>query len=319
MDKGKLFIAVAAVILVIFTLALAWSIVSLVRLEIPSHTSSIGFTFKTADGSLPLWPTQHADDGNFSGLITVEPSADCLLMAMVDYRVVPFYFNGSYNTTHYLSGSPTDKYPGVFSVTNLSEGFHDVILLGLVSPYNYTSDAWGMSYRLPMAGTLRFNVIVGNATKPSVFVENRSTAVNTVYSSDNRMFSALSKKPFDNRMPFKEALKPGAAFDYYVNVGHGLVDREIRNTGLAIVQLLDYRQLPVRYDAADYVYYGYIDRSENCSVHMSFKAPETVGLHRLVNIVVTDPYADLETVTGAMNTAITQSDTFEHMDFEVVK
>ncbi len=237
-------------------------------------------------------------------------------MALVDYRVVPFYFDGHYNATHYLSGSPTGKYSGLISVTNLPEGFHDVLILGLLSPYNYTSSPLRS---LTGGGSLRFNVIVGNATKPAVSFENRSTAFNAAYSSENRMYSGLSKSPFDNRGLFKETLKSGSIFNYYVNVGHGLVNNEIRNTSLAIVQLLDYRQLPVVYGTRDDVYYGYIDRSENCSVYMSFKAPEATGLHRLVNIVITDPYADLETEPGKINTGITQSVTLEHVDIDVVK
>ena len=237
-------------------------------------------------------------------------------MALVDYRVVPFYFDGRYNTTHYLSGSPTNKYSGIISVTNLSEGFHDVLILGLLSPYNYTSGPFGSSTG---GGSVRFNVIVGNATKPAVSFENRSTAVNAVYSSENRVFSTLSTVPFDNRGLRQETLKPGAIFNYYVNVRHGLVNNEIRNTSLAIVQLLDYRQLPVVYGTREDVYYGYIDRSENCSVYMSLKAPEATGWHRLVNIVITDPYANLEMAPGVINTGITQSVTFEHVDIDVVK
>lgn len=201
-------------------------------------------------------------------------------------------------------------------MTNLSEGFHDVLILGLLSPYNYTTGPFGSSTG---GGSVRFNVIVGNAKKPAVSFENRSTAFNAAYSSENRVFSTLTKSPLDNRGLLRETLKPGAIFNYYVNVGHGLVNNEIRNTSLAIVQLLDYRQLPVVYGTRDDVYYRYIDRSENCSVYMSLKAPETAGKHRLVNIVVTDPYADLEIAPGMINTSITQSVTFEHVDIDVVK
>lgn len=319
MDKGKCFIAVLVVLVIVLMFFLAWSIVSLKSALVPDNggrIGSIGLGFKTVNDSAILGSMHHADNGNFSGFITVEPSADCLLMALVDYRVVPFYFDGRYNTTHYLSDSLSGQYSGVFSVTNMSEGFHDVLIIGLVSPYNYSSDPWSVS---AVSGWLRFNVIVGNATKPSVSFENRSTAVNTVYSSDNGYSSRLSKSPFDNRMLLKEALKPGATLDYYVNVGHGIVNGEILNTSLAIVQMMDYRQIPVRYNTTADVYYGYIDRAENCSVHMSFKAPETMGLHRLINIVVTDPYACFEIAPGAINTGITQSATFEHVDIVIVK
>ncbi len=143
--------------------------------------------------------------------------------------------------------------------------------------------------------------------------------MNAVYSSENHLFGALTKSPFDSRGLLKETLKSGTIFNYYVNVGHGLINDEIRNTSLAIVQLLDYQQLPVVYGTREDVYYGYIDRSENCSVYMSLKVPETVGQHRLVNIVITDPYADLEIAPGVINTGITTDVTFEHLDIDVKK
>jgi hypothetical protein len=326
MEKKKNRAVIAGVIILLIVMMIAAVfIVNKLGENIPRGASySIGFHYANTDGSVPIRYTQYADDGNFSFLLTVEPSADCMLMALVDYRVVPFYFDGRYNSTHYLAGSPMENnsgvmsgnYSGLVSVTNLSEGFHDVLILGMLSPYNYTSSPLRS---LTGGGSMRFNVIVGNATKPSVSFENRSTAFNAAYSSENHVFSPLSKSPLDNRGLFKETVKPGTIFNYYVNVGHGMVNNEIRNTSLAIVQLLDYRQLPVVYGTRDAAYYGYIDRSENCSVYMSFKVPETVGLHRLVNIVVTDPYADLELASGIINTGITTSVTFEHVDINVVK
>lgn len=318
MDKTKNRVIVAGVIVLLIVMMIAAVfIVDKLGANIPrSSSSSILISYTNVDGSPFGGVTRHADDGNFSFSLTVEPSADCLLMALVDYRVVPFCFDGRYNATHYLTGSPTGNYSGVISVTNLSEGFHDVLLLGLLSPYNYTAGPFGSSTG---GGSVRFNVIVGNATKPAVSFENRSTTVNAVYSSENRVFSTLSTVPFDNHGLRQETLKPGTIFNYYVNVGHGLVNNEIRNTSLAIVQLLDYRQLPVVHGTKDDVYYGYIDRSENCSAYMSFKAPEATGMHRLVNIVITDPYADLEFASGMINTAITQSVTFEHADIDVAK
>ncbi len=73
----------------------------------------------------------------------------------------------------------------------------------------------------------------------------------------------------------QEDVKPGQVLDYYLQVGHGLVNGKKLNTSYAIVQLLDYSQVPVRYDASDYVYYGFIDVNESSSVHLSLKAPDT--------------------------------------------
>jgi hypothetical protein len=288
-----------------------------------SWSSGIGFQARDLAGSGLRDTVRNVSDGNFSGILTVEPSGDCMLMALVDYRVVPFYYNGSYNTTHYLSGSSGNpkysdstygNYTGMFSITNLSEGFHEVLFLGIVSPYNYKSTPGGS---LTSGGSMMFDVVVGNATKPSVFIENRSTTVNAVYASGNGVFSTLSKTPFSNLGMYRVTMKPGTVFNYYVNVGHGLVDGEYRNTTLAIVQLLDYRQVPLVYGTGNSTYYGYIDRNENCSVYMSFKSPEAVGQHKLINIIVTDLYAGLEFPSGTMNPGITRSVRFEHLDITV--
>jgi hypothetical protein len=141
MDKKKNRTVIAGVIILLIVMMIAAVlVVDKLGENIPrSSSTSILLQYTNADGSVPLGATRHADDGNFSFSLTVEPSADCLLMALVDYRVVPFYFDGRYNATHYLTGSPTNNYTGVVSVTNLPEGFHDVLILGLLSPFNYTS------------------------------------------------------------------------------------------------------------------------------------------------------------------------------------
>ncbi len=117
MDKKKNRVIIAGVIILLIVMMIAAVIiVDKLGENIPRSTSSgLGFHYANTDGSVPVGATRHADDGNFSFSLTVEPSADCLLMALVDYRVVPFYFDGRYNATHYLSGSPTNKYAGVIS------------------------------------------------------------------------------------------------------------------------------------------------------------------------------------------------------------
>ena len=239
--------------------------------------------------------------------MTVEPSDDCMLVALVDYRAVPFYFNGNYGKTRYLNGSQTGKYNGTFSVTNLSQGFHDMILVGFVVPDNFTYNA-GLPANRMTTGSLRYNIVVDNGTKPRPVFENSSTAGNATYRLDyNFSGPNIVREPFDNKGWSWEDVKPGQVLDYYLQVGHGLVNGKKLNTSYAIVQLLDYSQVPVRYDTSDYVYYGFIDVNESSSVHLSLKAPDTAGPHRLVVMLATDPYEDREIAPGVTNTNITWS------------
>ena len=68
---------------------------------------------------------------------------------------------------------------------------------------------------------------------------------------------------------------------------------------------------------SDYVYYGYITVNESSSVHLSLKAPDTAGPHRLVVLLATDPFVDGEIAPGVMNTNITGSVQAEYIDLFV--
>ena len=318
MDKNKLIMAGIAAILIIVLIIAALYFVNVIRKEVPqSKTNSIGFRINLS-GLGQVGTTQYAVNGNFSLPFTIEPSDDCMLVALVDYQAVPFYFNGSYGKTHYLNGSPTDNYYGTFRVTNLSQGFHDVVLVGFVAPYNFTYDATGWPMNLMATGALRYNVIADNGTKPVPVFENSSTAGNATYRLDYNFGGPnIFREPFDNKRWSREDVKPGQVLDYYLQVGHGLINGKKLNTSYAIVQLLDYNQVPVRYNASDEVYYGYVTVNESSSVHLSLKAPDTAGPHRLVVLLATDPFEDREIAPGVMNTNITGSVQAEYIDLFV--
>jgi hypothetical protein len=314
-DKNKLLVAGIAALLIIVLIVAAMFLANMFWAKAPK-TNGIGFSINRG------WPeavgaTQYAAGGNFSLPITVEPTDDCMLVALVDYQAVPFYFNGSYGKTHRLNGSPTGEYSGIISVTNLSRGFHDVVLAGFVAPDNFTYDA-GLPVNLMAAGALRYNVIVDNGTKPAPAFENSSNPRNATYRLDyNFSGPNIFREPFDNRGLSREDVKPGQILDYYLQVGHGTINGRKLDTSYAIIQLLDYDQVPVRYNSSDYVYYGFIAVNESSSVHLSMKAPDTAGPHRLVVLLATDPYEDREIAPGVMNTNITERIDAEYFDLFV--
>ncbi|HEY3274245.1 MAG TPA: hypothetical protein VGJ92_10810 [Methanocella sp.] len=317
MDKNKLITAGIVAILIIVLILVALFLANTLWGNFPqSKTNSIGFN--TNPGGLGNFSTtKYAVNGNFSLPLTIEPSDDCMLVALVDYRAVPFYFNGSYGKTHYLNGSPTNQYNGTFVVTNLSQGYHDVVLAAFVAPANFTYDG-GRPMNLMTTGAQRYNVIVDNGTKPVPVFENSATAGNATYRLDYDFSGpSIFKEPFDNRGWSRADVKPGQVLDYYLTVGHGLINGKKLNTSYAIVQLQDYNQVPVRYDTSDYVYYGYIAVNESSSVHLSLKAPDTAGPHRLVVLLATDPFVDREIAPGVMNNNITGLIEAEYIDLFV--
>jgi hypothetical protein len=307
---------IAAILIIVLIIAAVFLVTVLLKNFTQSKNNSIGFLINQS-GRGSAGTTQYAVDGNFSLPLTIEPSDDCMLVALVDYQAVPFYFNGSYGKTHYLNGSPANQYNGTFRVTNLSQGYHDVILAGFVVPCNFTYDASRQINRMT-TGALMYNVIVDNGTKPMPVFENSSTAGNATYRLDYDFGGPnIFREPFDNRGWSREDVKPGQVLDYYLQVGHGLINGKKLNTSYAIVQLLDYNQIPVRFNAYDYVYYGYITVNESSSVHLSLKAPDTAGPHRLVVLLATDPFEDREIAPGVMNTNITRSFQAEYIDLFV--
>lgn len=320
MKRNKQILIAAGIVIVIVIVAAVLVLPWLYSRNLPeTKTNSIGFHMKNLTGSGPLGDTVYTDNESFSFSVTVMPSDDCMLMALVDYQAVPFYFDGRLNSTHYLSGSRTGEYSGTVSITNLSDGFHDVVLIGFVAPYNFSYDYIGRPLNLMQTGSLRLNVIAGNATKPAAVFENSTTlAGNASYQPDYPHAGPhISWKPFDNRTLFRENLRPGQVLDYYLQVGHGIIDGRKLDTSYAIVQLLDYHQVPVRYNSSDSVYYGFIAVNESSSVHLSLKVPDMPGPHRLVVMLAADPYVNLEKAPGVMNRNMTRSITAEYLDIFV--
>lgn len=287
----------------------------------PVKSNSLMTGYEVLNSSEPHNTTQQAPDGNFTFSFHIEPSDDCLLVTLVDYREVPFYFDGDYNTTHYLgNGSGMQgNYSGIIRVANLSEGYHDVILLSFVAPRNTSYGFWNEPLDPMLTSLLRFNVIVNSSVKPLPAFENRSTARNAEYRDGHILQGEFARKPFANPGWYRPSVKPGEAIDYYKPVSsQTLDDRDISST-FAIVQLLDYAQVPVRYNTTDTVYYGYLAGNDTCSVHLSLNAPAAPGPHRLAVISVEMPFEEAEMAPGAYRSSAGPITNVEYLDLFVVK
>lgn len=312
MDKNlKMLATWAALVIIVGIVALA-ATYAWILYDFSTHGSSgslgsLGMSYSGNNGS-SLNETQYSSDGSFAGRIYVEGTANTLLVALVDYNVTAFSYNGSVNTTHMIPAksfinetgyvTPTDPAmtKGAFNVTGIPEGFHDVQFLGFVDPYNYSSP-WGMSDGPFSSGGVRFNVIVDNSSKHRLLDTDGPGSNDTVYAGTSEFPSdgpSLSQKPFSAQGWPKENVKANGTIDYYVNLAHPMFDNRQTDYNFTIVQLLDYRQIPIRVGSPDTVYYGRLDNGTFASARMSLKAPDTPGNYKLIVIVSGDPYADVE-------------------------
>lgn len=331
-------IAVIAIVCIVAIIALyAWRLYVFSTLGSGGSLGSLLLSYSQENGS-QLNQTQYAPDGSFSGRLYVEGTADTMLIALVDYNVTAFGYNGSTNKTHIIpikayvnnTGYVTPYDPSTpkeyFNVSGMPDGFHDVQFLGFVDPYNFSDTGW-VSDGPFSANGVRFNVIVNNSSKPELKYTDGPSSNDTFYSGTYEFPSSppsLSKEPLSIKGWQKEKVKAGDTIDYYVNLAHPTFDDKHTNYSFAILQLLDYDQIPIRIGSADNVYYGHIDNGTFASVHMSLKAPAGAGNHKLIVIVSGDPYSDLEVAPYVENNMIfttnrnvTEFTNIEHQDIIV--
>lgn len=271
-----------------------------------TKSNSILHYITAVNGSEPYRAMQQAENSSFSFMTNVEPTDDCLMMVLVDYRAVPFYFNGTYTQTHLFwnSSGKEGHYSGTVQVPNLSDGFHDLTLVYFVPPANFSYNRWGMPTNSMLTFASRYNIVSGNATRPEPGFNNNYSDTGIAYSGDYLHPQGgpdLAKKPFEPRWS-REHVKRGDIIDYYVILPNPTnVLEPKRNATFALVPLLDYEPIPVRYDEPGYTYYGTVVENQTASVHMSFKVPDVAGPHRLAVIVATYPFEDIETAPDVRN------------------
>lgn len=256
----------------------------------------------TNDTGEAFQPVCQENDGNLSGAFTFRSSDDLLLLALVDYNVTPFYYNGSYGRSHFISAAPgaTGGFysTGQFCVPGLQGGLHDVYIAVVMNPYESSGEAGGSR---KIIGESR-EVIVGNGTWPAPVFRNRSSSRYATYLKDETGTSGLlTEAPLSGPLPAVINSQPVGLEEYYVNVPQRPVNNTILNTSFAIVQLLDYEQIPVRQDAPDLVYYGWMNDSDSCSVRLSLKAPDSPGPHQITVLLLSDPYDSMELTPDAVN------------------
>jgi hypothetical protein len=263
----------------------------------------------------------YAENGTVNGHFSIQVHYPTLVMAMVDEKVVPFFYNGSLNETHlvYPGDDPEMYVPNdpAFEITGIPAGVHDVTILTFLDPYDFNKSSWQGDG--PIGGSARnFIVIMADSNNSVQTLMNQSISKAVVRSTtSNSNFSFISKSPLANRLWLTENIDKNGVLNYYVNIGHYYVNGNSTNLPFKIVQLMDYKQVPVQYDSADYVYTGHTTNSETATVPMSIKAPNTTGPHKLIVLLAINTHQALDPDHGDTGWEI-EGIGWEHVDINVL-
>lgn len=263
-----------------------------IKSEISTHLTGENGTILPYEGPVL------APNGTFIVDFSIQAYYPSLVMVLVDGKTVPFYYNGSVNKTHLINiGENASTYVPAdpeLTITGLSEGVHDVTFLTFVDPYNFNNSIWERGGPVS-GGAQSFAVIVANDTKAMQELQEQTFAhVVPPSETGTANVSFLSKSPLSNRVWSSEKIREGTVINYYVNVGQIYLNGNRSSIPFRLIQLLDYEQVPVRYDSADLVYTGSTNNSEPATVPLSFKAPNVTGQHKLVVLLSINPYQALD-------------------------
>ncbi|VVB91165.1 Uncharacterised protein [uncultured archaeon] len=219
-----------------------------------------------------------------------------LVFALVDYRMVPIFINGTKNQTHLINLDPMEDRFYSFKIDNLSNGYHDLILGVFLNPYEHSLDK---KYRLDtdfsLMGSTRLNIVVENGSIPEPEFRKPEIFCESSYVLEGLL---VSKEPCSSKAWPTENVTRKEALDYFINIGNS----EQRNQRtFAVIQFLDYTQIPLIHNTSEYVYFGYLDKGKKGSISASTIIPDNTGIHELIVIWISDPYKRVEISPGIRN------------------
>ncbi len=232
----------------------------------------------------------HKINGSFSGYILLANAKgnDYIVFILLDYQEVPFYLNGTLNLTHHIVLEDMEYRFFRFEIPNISEGWHDVFVGGFPNPYSAEEQD------PHILNGFRLQLISGKPTLELPSFER--PLVCTRNNTELDAYLLLTKKACDNTVWYKASMNPlneDSAFSYFAVVGNTQDNLQT----FALVQLLDYRQVPIGNRT---VYFGYLYRNEVVSIPLTIKMPKN-GTHRLVLLYFAYPYEPLEYPPGVKN------------------
>lgn len=219
-----------------------------------------------------------------------------LLFALVDYRAVPFYINGTQNQTHLINLNPMEDSFYFFKIDNLSTGYHDLLLGTFLNPYVHSLDEnYRVSTDFAFMGSKRLNIIIGNGSTPFPEFRNSGIFCESSYALEGLL---VNKKTCSSNAWLTENIKKDEKLEYFVNIGNN--ERRNQRT-FAVIQFLDYKQIPIKHNTSEYAYFGYLNKGKKGSIPASLITPNNTGVSELIVVWVSDPYENLEISPGIRN------------------
>jgi hypothetical protein len=192
-----------------------------------------------------------------------------------------------------------------YRLAGLPEGFHDVNFFMIPDPYDVPYYDAINSPPVTDWSYMRYHVIAGNATKPEVLYAAGPLEQYVAYQNGSKL-NIMSYGPWLTSVPFLDMVtpqgspstnvirsmdvSPGQEIDYYINVKNGKDLNNEQFGRFALLQMLDYEQVPLRQGAPGDVYYGSLGQNEVMAFHASLKAPATPGTHMLSIVLAGYPY-----------------------------
>ncbi len=219
-----------------------------------------------------------------------------LLFALVDYKAVPIYVNGTKNQTHLINVSPMKDNFYSFRIDNFSTGYHDLFLGAFLNPYEHSLDT---KYRLDtdfaFMGRIRLNIVIGNGSTPAPEFKRPEIFCDPSYVLEGIL---VNKESCSSKAWLTENITRKEVLEYFINIGNS----EKRNQRtFALIQFLDYTQIPLIHNTSEYVYFGYLDKGKKGSIPGSTIIPDNTGIHELIVIWISDPYEKVEISPGIRN------------------
>jgi len=267
----------------------------------------IGY-YKDIDGTMPINHTEYLQNNEFNGHIKMingykTQNNQYLMLALLDYKIVPVYYNGIISAKHLFNLSPMESIIYPYKMANISAGYHDMMILNFKNPDNHSTNISDRLNTYSQMGNVRFNAIVeNNNTKPLL---NYNNSIKNILIEDNNTSNSfdgllINKEPFSSNVWLCENVTKNEILNYYINIGNYNSD----NKTYAIIQLLDYDQIPITSNDPEYIYYGQIQNNESASIPANLKVPDKKGVYELIVIFVANPYEQLEVNPGVQNSGI---------------
>ncbi|HEY3422148.1 MAG TPA: hypothetical protein VGK13_03240, partial [Methanocellaceae archaeon] len=262
-----------------------------------------------------------AQNGTVKGNISIQVYYPTLVMVMVDEKVVQFFYNGSLNETHLIdSGNSPEMWvpnDSAFEITGIPEGVHDVAILTFVDPYDFNKSTWLKNGPIG-GGVQNYVLVMGNGNSSAMELMNQSISKAIVKSiSSNSNSSFISKPVASNQLWVVENTAKDKVLNYNVNLGHYYINGNSTDLPFKLVQLLDYKQVPVQYNSTDYAYTSHTTNSEPITVPLSIKTPVSAGPHKLIVLLSINPRQAIDPAGGNAGWEI-QGMGWEHVDINVI-